>query len=79
MMSSVVVVVVVVYHAGLAESILHHQHVRQAECRAGLQLPQGDFQGGGRHPGQRLEGRGGGKISNQFMAKTDQEVCNNGP
>lgn len=53
--------VVVVYHAGLAQSILHHQHVRQAERRAGLQLLQGDFQGGGRHPGQRLEGRGGAK------------------
>lgn len=76
MMSSVVVV----YHAGLAQSILHHQHVRQAERRAGLQLLQGDFQGGGRHAGQCLDGGDGrGKISNQFMAKIDQEVCNNGP
>lgn len=43
------------YHAGLAQPILHHQHVLQAQRRARLQLLMGDFQGSGRHLGQRLE------------------------
>lgn len=43
------------YHAGLAQSILHHQHLLQAQSCARLQLLVGDFQGRGRHPGQGLE------------------------
>lgn len=43
------------YHAGLAQSVLHHQHVLQAQICTRLQLPVGDFQGRGGHPGQCLE------------------------
>lgn len=43
------------YHAGLAQPILHHQHVLQAQRCTRLQLLIGDFQGRGRHPGQRLQ------------------------
>ncbi len=43
------------HHAGLSQSILHHQHIWQAQSCTSLQLLVGDFQGGGRHPGQRLK------------------------
>lgn len=49
-------VVAVVYHARLAQAVLHHQDVLQAERGAGLQLLQGDLQRGGRHLGQSLRG-----------------------
>lgn len=46
----------VVYHAGLAQPVLHHQDVLQAKRGAVLQLLQGDLQRGRRHLGQRLRG-----------------------
>lgn len=43
------------YHAGLAQAILHHQHVLQAQRSACLQLLVGDFHGRGRHPRECLQ------------------------
>lgn len=43
------------HHARLAQPILHHQHLGQAQRGSGLELSVGDFQGRGGHLGQRLE------------------------
>lgn len=48
-----------VYHARLAQPILHRQHFRQAQSRSGLKLPEGDLHGRGGHLGQRLGNKGG--------------------
>lgn len=61
------------YHAGLAQSILHHQHVRQAQSRTRLQLLVGDFHGRGRHPGQRLEEETQGDFLNKRLRQKDDD------
>lgn len=43
------------YQAGLDETVLHHQHLLQAQGRPQLQLPEGHLQRRGRHFGQCLE------------------------